>query len=65
MFAVRDATKQVGGQVVQVFGLAGVDVATDVEVVVVGLAGDFGQRHHAGISGTGPRHIEAAVTPAG
>ena len=29
--AVRDATTQVGGQVVQVFGLAGVDVAGDVD----------------------------------
>ena len=48
---VRDATMQVRGQVVQVLGLAGVDVAGDVQVVVVGLAGDFGQRHHARVSG--------------
>jgi hypothetical protein len=35
--AVGDAAVEVGVQVVQVLGLAGVDVARDVEVVVVGF----------------------------
>ena len=44
---VRDTAVQVRVKVVQVFGLAGIDIAGDVEVVVVSGARDFGHRHHA------------------
>ena len=48
---VGDAAVQVCVEVVQILGLAGVDVARDVEVVVVGGAGDLVHRHHAGVTG--------------
>ena len=34
----------------QVFGFAIVNIARDIEVVGVGSVGNFGGRHHAGIS---------------
>ena len=49
--AVRDATAQVGVNVLQVLRLGAVDVAREVEVEVVLRIADFGQRHHARIRG--------------
>ena len=48
--AVGDAARHVGLQVLYVFGLCAVDVARQVEVVGVFVAGNFIQRHHAGIA---------------
>jgi hypothetical protein len=53
--AFGDTAVQVRVDVVQVFRCAAVDVAWQVEVVVVLLAGDLVQRHHAGIA----RHVHA------
>ena len=47
---LRNATAQVPVDVLQVFGLAAVDVARQVEVVVVLRVGDLGHRHHAGVA---------------
>ena len=49
--AVGDAAAQVGGEVLNVLGLGAVDVAREVEVVVVFRVGDFGDGHHAGVAG--------------
>ncbi len=48
--AVGDAARHVGLQVLNVFGLCAVDVARQVEVVGVFVAGNFIQRHHAGVA---------------
>ena len=48
---VGDATVQVGVEVVQILRLATIDVARDIEVVVVGRTCDFGHRHHACVTG--------------
>ena len=48
--AVGDTAVQVGVEVVQVLRLTGIDVARDVEVVVVDGVGDFGHRHHARVA---------------
>ena len=48
--AVRDAAVQVGVEVLDVLGFGRVDVARDVEVVVVLRVGDLGERHHARVA---------------
>ena len=51
-------------EVLEVFRLAGIDVARDVEVVVVGRIGDLGHRHHAGITrhfGLPVEHVDDEV----
>ena len=53
--AVGDTAVQVGVEVVQILRLAGIDVARDVEVVVVGGIGDLGQRHHVDSGGSRSR----------
>ena len=47
----RDAAVEVGVEIVQVLWLGAVDVAGDVEVVVVGRVRDFGEGHQPGIAG--------------
>ena len=49
--ALGDAAAQVGGEVLDVLGLGAVDVAGQVEIVVVFRIGDFRDRDHAGIAG--------------
>jgi len=49
--ALRDAAAQVGGEILDVLGLGAVDVAGQVEVVVVFRIGDFRDGDHAGIAG--------------
>ena len=48
--ALRDADAQVAVDVLEVLRLGAVDVALEVVVVVVLRVGDFGDRHHAGIT---------------
>ena len=48
--ALGDAAAQVAVDVLQVLRLGAVDVAREVEVVVVLRVGDFRDRHHAGVA---------------
>ena len=48
--ALRDAAAQVAVDVLQVLRLGAVDVAREVEVVVVLRVGDFLDGHHAGVA---------------
>ena len=62
--AVGYAALQMRLEVLEVFRLAGIDVARKVEVVVVGRIGDLGHRHHAGITrhfGLPVEHVDDEV----
>lgn len=48
--ALRDAAAQMAVDVLQVFRLSAVDVAREIEIVVVLRVGDFRNGHHAGVA---------------
>ena len=50
-FGHGHATKQVGAHIVRLGRRRVVHVAADVEIEIVGGAGDFGERHDAGVAG--------------
>ena len=53
MSRLRDAAVEVRVEIVQVLGLRSVDVAGDVEVVVVGGVPDFGEGHQPRVAAAG------------
>ena len=48
--AVGNAAVQMRVEIVQVFRLAGINVARDVQIIVVSRTSDLSHRHHAGIT---------------
>ena len=47
---VGDTAVEVCAEVVEVFGFRGIDIARDIEVIVVGGIGDFGYWHHTRVA---------------